>query len=54
MNFLGMKSGFEPKHIVNGYNWATIDSELLVDIDGSDSSLSITIAKHFSKICCVV
>ncbi|MCJ1270219.1 hypothetical protein MMC22_010115 [Lobaria immixta] len=54
MNFFGMKSGFEPKHIVDGYDWATINSGLLVDVGGSDGSLSIAIAERFPKIRCVV
>lgn len=54
MNFFGMKSGFEPKHIVDSYDWATIDTGLLVDVGGSDGSLSIAIAERFPKIRCVV
>lgn len=54
MNFFGMKSGFEHKHMVDGYDWATIDTGLLVDVGGSDGSLSIAIAERFPGIRCIV
>lgn len=54
MKMFSMRPGFENEHIVEGYDWATIGTGLLVDIGGSNGSLSIAIAERFPEIRCIV
>ena len=46
--------GFEHGHVVNTFDWSTMDEGTVVDIGGSHGSLCIEIAQRVPRIHCIV
>ena len=54
MNFLHSAVGFEPKHLVSGYDFTSIGQGVFVDVGGSHGYVSIAIAQTYPNIRCIV
>ena len=54
MEFLHSDAGFEPEHVVSGYDFESFGHSLFVDVGGSHGHVSIAIAKAHPNIQCIV
>ncbi|KAL8794412.1 MAG: hypothetical protein Q9195_002999 [Heterodermia aff. obscurata] len=54
MTYIANGIGLEHHHIVNGYDWASLGEGTVVDVGGSQGSLSIAIAQAFPSLRCIV
>lgn len=54
MNFFQSSPGFEPIHLINGFDFESIRNGIFVDIGGSHGAVSIEVAKRYSTLHCIV
>lgn len=54
MTFLHSDPGFDPKHLISGYDFASVGQGTFVDIGGSHGPVSIAIAQNYPNLRCVV
>ena len=54
MSFFHKMPGFEPRHVINAYDWASLGSPLVVDIGGSSGAVALELVQAFPSIRAVV
>lgn len=54
MMFTSQGPGVEHSHILDGFDWDSIGNGVVVDVGGSQGSLSIAIAERFRSLHCIV
>lgn len=54
MSFFSMMPGFEPRQVVNAYDWATLDEAVVVDVGGSSGEIALELVKEFPALRVVV
>ena len=54
MSFIHSAPGFDPKHLVNGYDFAFTEQGIFVDIGGSQGPVSIAVARAYPNFRCIV
>ena len=54
MKSLHSDAGFEAEHLVSGYDFGSLSHCRFVDVGGSQSHVSIDMAKRFPNVWCIV
>jgi ubiquinone/menaquinone biosynthesis C-methylase UbiE len=54
MSIFTSGKGFEPSHVINGFDWQSLGNATVVDVGGSRGHISIALAKKFSSLKLVV
>ncbi|MCJ1246390.1 hypothetical protein MMC30_003597 [Trapelia coarctata] len=54
MSFIRSDPGFDPKHLINGYDFASVGQGIFVDIGGSHGPVSIAVARAYPSLRCIV
>ena len=54
MSLFSSADGFEPRHLLNAFSWASLGAGVVVDVGGSHGSISIALARSFPSLRCVV
>ncbi|KAL8830046.1 MAG: hypothetical protein Q9191_001663 [Dirinaria sp. TL-2023a] len=54
MSWVSTASGVAVNHVVDGFPWGSIENGKVVDIGGSQGSVSIALARKFPSIKCIV
>ena len=54
MNFLHSDAGFDPAHLVSGYDFASLGQATFVDVGGSHGQVSIPVAQRYPNLRCIV
>ena len=54
MTWFSTGPGLEPIHVLNGFEWNTLENGLVVDVGGSHGSVSIALAQKFQTLQCIV
>ena len=54
MSFFHKMPGFEARHVITAYDWASLGSALVVDVGGSSGAVALEIVKAFPSVRVVV
>jgi len=54
MNVFTSRKGFEPSHVINGFDWQGLGNATVVDIGGSRGHISLALAAQFESLKFVV
>ena len=54
MSLFSAERGFEPRHLLDNYDWSSFGHSTVVDVGGSSGFISIPLAERFPSLHCIV
>lgn len=54
MNVFTSRKGFEPSHVINGFDWQSLGDATVIDVGGSRGHISIALATQFPSLKLIV